>query len=117
MTILNFEVKTYQVLLGKTIGVGFTNLNYAAATIDCRGAGGEQLLIVFAATQAQADVGGNFTDLTRKRGGVVAAMSSFPAYIDLLRNEGPVFAQVDSGSPNTLNLLKTGAEPVADIGK
>ena len=117
MTILNFEVKTYRVLLGKAIGVGFSNLNYASATIDCRGPANEQLLVVFAATQAQADAGGNFTDLASKRGGVVAAMTSIPAYIDLLRNEGPVYAQIDSGSPNNLNLLKTGAEPVADVGK
>lgn len=117
MTILSFEVKTYRVLLGKAIGVGFSNLSHASATIDCRGPANEQLLVVFAATQAQADSGGNFTDLAGRRGGVVAAMSSFPAYIDLLRNEGPVFAQVDSGAPNNLNLLKTGAEPVADPGR
>jgi hypothetical protein len=42
---------------------------------------------------------------------------SLPAYIDLLRNEGPVYAQIDSGMPHHLNLLKTGAEPVADISK
>lgn len=117
MTILNFEVKTYRVLLGKAIGVGYSNLNFVPATIDCRGPANEQLLIVFAATQAQADAGGNFTDLGGRRGGVVAAMSSFPAYIDLLRNEGPLYAQIDSGSPNNLNLLKTGAEPVSDVGK
>lgn len=117
MTMLSFEVKTYQVLLGKSIGVGFTNLNYASATLDCRGPAGEQLLVVFASTQALADAGGNFTDVGRKRGGVVAAMSSFPAYIDVLRNEGPVYAQIDSGAPNTLNLLRTGPEPVGDTGK
>lgn len=117
MTILSFEVKTYQVLMGKAIGVGFSGLNHAAATISCRGPANEQLLIVFAATQAQADAGGNFTDLAGRRGGIVAPMSSFGSYVDILRNEGPIYAQIDSGAPNNLNLLKTGAEPVADTGK
>lgn len=114
---LHFEVKNYQVLMGKSIGVGFAGLNYASATISCRGAAGEQLLIVFAATQALADGGGNFTDVANRRGGIVAPMSSFAAYLDVLRNEGPIYAQIDSGVPNNSNILKTGPEPVADVGK
>ncbi len=117
MTTLSFEIKTYRVLLGKSIGVGFQNLGYACGWISCAGAAGEQLLIVFASTQALTDAAGNFTDLAGKRGGIVAPMSSFASYIDLLRNEGPLYGQIDSGSPNSLNLVKTGPEPVSDVGK
>jgi len=117
MTTLNFEIKTYTVMLGKTIGVGMTNLNYAPAVINCQGVGGEQLVLTFAPTQAAVDQSANFTDIGSKRGGIVAPMSSFGAFLDVLRNEAPIYAQIDSTSPNTMNVLKTGLEPVGDTGK
>jgi hypothetical protein len=117
MTTLRFEVKTYEVLLGKTIGVGFKNLNYASGVIRCWGAGGEELMVVFASSPALADAGSNFANVGQKRGGIVAPMSSFGFYLDLLREEGPVYAQIDSTSPDSLNLLETGLEPVADPGR
>lgn len=114
---LSFEIKTYDVLLGEKIGVGFPNLNYACGWISCKGAGGEQLLIVFAPSQAAVDAAGTFTDIVRKRGGIVAPMSSFWNYIDILRNEAPVYGQIESTQPESLNLLKITAEPVGDPGK
>ncbi len=117
MTTLAFEIKSYEVLLGKKVGVGFKNLNYASGLIRCRGAAGEELLIVFASSQALADAAGNFTDIGQKRGGIVAPMSSYGFYLDLLRDEGPVYGQIESTYPDSLNLLKTGSEPVADPGK
>jgi len=114
---LNFEIQTYEVFLGKKIGVGFPGLNYANGWISCKGAGGEQLLIVFASTQAFADGASNFTNIGGKRGGIVAPMSSFAFYIDILRNESPVYGQIDSVSPESLNLLKTALEPAGDFEK
>lgn len=114
MAVLRFGIKTYEVLLGKKIGVGFTGLNYATGWISCRGASGEQLLIVFAPTQALVDGSANFTDINAKRGGIVAPMSSFGAYVDLLRNEQPLYGQIDSANPESMNLLISGLETVGE---
>ncbi len=111
MAILTFEVKTYTVLLGCKIGVGMTNLPYVPAVIQCKGAAGETFLVAFGPDVSSSKA---FTYLGQKRGGIPVPVSELPNYIDLLRNEKPIYAQISDTQIDNLNLLKTDPEPVGE---
>ena len=112
MTIISFQITTYRVLLGSKIGIGFPSLNYCYALITCTGAAGEQLLLAFGDVPVQGQ--SNFSNLGQKRGGVAVSMSQFGSYLDILRNEKPVYGQICDTNPDTLNLVKTTEEPVGE---
>lgn len=112
MAIMTFEIKTYTVLLGSKIGIGFPNMNYCYALITCKGAAGEELLVVFGDVPVQGQ--SNFSDLSKKRGGIAIPVSQFDNYMGTLRFEKPVYGQICSTSPGNLNLLKTSEEPVGE---
>ena len=111
MSTLHFKIKSYEVILGHKIGSGLQGLAWASAWITCNGQGGEKLIVTFAPDVSAAK---NYTAMVDKRAGIVAPMSSFPAYIDILRNEKPVYGQMDDTYPDNLNLITTLAEAVGE---
>ncbi len=111
MAIASFEASTYDVRLAKKLDAQVDgSLIQYHALISCRGSG-YTLAIYFLTDQSY--VPNNTFDVTLKRGTIYLPLDQYPVYIDLLRNEGPVYCFLNSSYP-LQNGLYTGAEPVGE---
>lgn len=104
---VSFEVNKYKI----TQGFGFTRgSSEFDSYIECTGGEGESLTVYF--TKKRETDAPAYSDTRSKRGTSYVPAEMFDWYVDLLRNEAPVYAVVDH-DPNA-NGLQTGAE---DIGE
>ena len=108
MTTRTFQVASYKVKLGRELGIGGTR-HYGL--IACYGNDGSQLLIYFQRPDSADLSNVFFTD--RKLGRIVVPAAQFPWYVDLLRNETPVYGYMNSDHPEW-NQLRTDKEPVGE---
>lgn len=102
---VSFEVNKYKVTQGLDFSRGSTTFD---TYIECNGDEGESLTILFVKDHAVS----GFSDVRAKRGTSHVPAEQFDWYVDLLRNETPVYAIID-GNPK-INGLQTGHE---DIGQ
>ncbi len=102
---VSFVVKKYKVTQGLAFSRGSTTFD---TYIECNGDEGESLTVLFVKDHAVP----GFSDVRAKRGTSHASKEQFDWYVDLLRNETPVYAIVD-GNPK-INGLQTTHE---DIGQ
>jgi hypothetical protein len=104
-----FEIKRYQVYLGPSL---YTSADAQsgkrfAALIMCFGASNESVDIFFPAEDSAPF--SSTTSLDPPRGTIAAPKEQYAWYLDLLRNEAPVYAIIESDPQ--LNRLKCN-EPV-----
>lgn len=110
MSTINVEVDNYWVQLGyKTPGAA--SGSSARGIIGCLGREGYTLYIYL------ADNGDELApprfDIEKKTGSITVPVSEMYHYVDLLRNEKPIFLYMDSVSPE-LNHIRTSNEPVGE---
>jgi hypothetical protein len=109
MATATFEISTYDIELGRQLELEADSRFYAIIT--CHGAGGEQLVLHF--LRPDSPVPENCYDPSTGMGSSYLPADQLSWYVDILRNEGPVFARMDSERP-LWNKLFTGAEPVGE---
>jgi hypothetical protein len=111
MTALSFEVITYDIRLARRRDKHVPgNLVRYNASITCHGSA-YTLTIYF--LDEQSFVPNNAFDPGQKRGTSYLPTSQYQWYVDLLRNEKPVYCFLDSSYP-LQNGIYTGAEPVGE---
>jgi hypothetical protein len=119
MASIIFEVKYYRVQLSNgTIGVykrDRTTENITiAGYINCLDASSDwkqELILYFIPDGIELPDG--FCNIAEKRGGAFHPVSQMGLYLDILRNEKPVFAGMDDRFPNA-SYLTTYPEPVGE---
>lgn len=111
MAIASFEVSSYDVRLARQLDVDVDgNLVRYCAAVTCRGA--DYILIIYFLTESSF-VPNNTFNSSQKRGTMYLPQKQMPWYVDLLRNERPIYCFLNSSYPNQ-NGIYTGTEPVGD---
>jgi hypothetical protein len=105
-----FEVKIYKARLARELGTQAGKFLFPAC-IRCEGAGDEKLFVYF--YKPGASVPANYSNSAATLGTTWVPDYHYPWYIDMLRNEKPVFARICSDQLNW-NGIMTGAEPVGE---
>ncbi len=111
MSTITFEVKTYEVKIARELNASTDGLSLKfPAYILCRG--DEYHVVVYFLDDASPVPANTFIP-ARKRGTIFVPRWQFEWFIDLLRNEKPVYCYLNSDAPNW-NALYTGLEPVGE---
>ncbi|MGH7460119.1 MAG: hypothetical protein ACREMA_03705, partial [Longimicrobiales bacterium] len=105
MPYLQFKVQSYSVLLG---GDFFDS--GADAVIVCRGVGGQTLIVLF--HPPGKSLPSNYSSASLEFGLLHVSVEKYPWYVDLLRNEKPITASVNSSASE--NSVFSGEEPVGE---
>jgi hypothetical protein len=106
-----FEIKKYQVTLGSDLLSIVTNIDMkVVGIIGCYGKD-VQIMINFVAEGEELPI--SAYDSEKSVGTMFRPISLMPIYIDLLRNEKPVFGYLNSEKPEW-NSISTGHEPVGE---
>ena len=109
MATRTFQISTYEVTLARQMTIGTGAVEFYSY-IRCRG-GDYTLLIYF--LKPDSDDLDNIFLVDRKLGRIVVPWDQFPVYVDLLRNEKPIYAYLNSDRPIS-NRIYTGQEPVGE---
>ncbi|MFQ5528627.1 MAG: hypothetical protein ACE5GX_20525 [Thermoanaerobaculia bacterium] len=110
MAIKSFEVKSYKVKAGFELsggGGGPKSRGYLA----CFGDDGYRFVIYFAAPGSAMAPPRYFPNT--KFGSINVPVDEMPHYVDLVRNEKPVYAYLNSDNPQW-NSISTSTEPVGE---
>ena len=111
MAIASFEVNTYDIRLARRLDTHVEgNLVRYNASITCRGTQ-HALIIYFLDETSYVPNNAYYPD--QKRGTSYLPRAQFQSYVDLLRNEKPIYCFLNSSYP-LQNGLYTGAEPVGE---
>jgi hypothetical protein len=110
MATSSFTVTTYEVTLCREMSMGVVGATFYAC-ITCRSSGGDRFCLYFMRPDSPAV--DNIYDPITRWGSAYLTEEQFPWYIDLLRNEKPVYAYLNSEKP-IWNRLFTGPEPVGE---
>ncbi len=108
-----FEVKSYQIFLGRKMNMhsGAGDVAHFHGYIVCQGPKGERYTVYFVHPESKGVE--NFYDPRENWAASFVPAEYYPWYVDLLRNEKPVFAQLNQERPEW-NRLFTGSEPVGE---
>jgi hypothetical protein len=109
MATTTFEVTAYDVELARQADLQTACRAYAI--ISCHGTDGKTLILCF--LHPDSPVPDNHYDPSRGIGSSYLPAVQYPWYLDILRNEKPVFARMHSEKPHW-NKVFTGAEPVGE---
>jgi hypothetical protein len=109
MATATFQISTYEIKLARQMTIGGGAIQFYSY-ITCHG-GGYTLLIYF--LKPDSPDMDNLYLVDRKLGRIVVPWNQFPVYVDLLRNEKPIYAYLDSDTP-IWNRVYTGQEPVGE---
>ncbi|NLE00545.1 MAG: hypothetical protein GX640_11790 [Fibrobacter sp.] len=111
MALVRFEIENYQVTIGPDLPSIVTNLDSkVVGIIGCYGKG-YQLILNFVENGAVMPL--SAYDEEKKTGSLYLPVSYMGTYIDILRNEKPVFAYCNSERPEWSN-ISTSYEPVGE---
>ncbi len=112
MARIRFEVESYSVSLHRGLAWNLGGQGVVhTASILCRGSGADELVVGF---QPEGEaITPNYYDAARKRGYLIRPASEFGWYVDLLRNEKPLFAVIHDDRPAFMYLSVSG-EPVGE---
>ena len=111
MALASFEVSSYDIRLARQLDTPVAgNLVRYHACITCRGA--EYTLLIYFLTNSSF-VPNNTFYANQKRGTMYLHQDQLPWYVDLLRNERPIYCFLNSSYPNQ-NGVYTGAEPIGE---
>lgn len=111
MPVIRFEINKYQVTLGPDLPSIISDFDSkVVGIIGCYGKE-HQLMINF--VENGASIPKSQYDEKKKTGAIFLPLATMPYYIDLLRNEKPVFAYCNSEQPEWTN-ISTSHEPVGE---
>lgn len=105
-----FEIKEYQARLAREFTKQAGRYKFYGC-IKCFGVDGERLYVYF--VRPGAGIPDNYCNSSVTLGTTWVPDYHYPWYIDMLRNEKPVFARICSDHLNW-NGIMTGAEPVGE---
>lgn len=105
-----FEVANYRIVMAQEMGVDRGSAS-VYAYITCVGPTGERFTIYF--LRPDSGRAGNVYNPEEKWASSFVPAEQFPWYLDVLRNEKPVFCLVDSQRPQW-NRISTGPEPTGE---
>ncbi len=109
MATTTFEISSYDVEMARQLELGATYK--FSAIITCHGADEKKLILYF--MHEDSPVPENDYDPARGIGRSYLPAEQYGWYLDILRNEKPVFARMHSEKPQW-NMVFTGAEPVGE---
>lgn len=117
MTRRNFRIRTYRVDVTRPHDWRRSDTDIVpniVATIICKGGPREELNIFFC-KDSEENIPPNFTNFTDPwtQGTIFVQFELYPSFLDLLRNEKPIYAILESDTP-ILNRISTSLEPVGD---
>ena len=102
MPAIRFQIEKYQVTLGADLPSIITDVDVkVAGIVGCYGKG-YQLMINF--IEDNQPMPQAMYDEKRKTGAIFIPVSRIDTYVDLLRNEKPVFAYCNSEKPEWSNI-------------
>lgn len=104
-TMIQYAITKYNARIGDYSSR--TEPTSRAGTIVCRGENGERIAIHFMTT---LDTMTSRGDETTKRGWIHAPVDHMPIYLDILRNESPVYCAMQAD----MCFIFTGNEPVRE---
>jgi len=111
MAVVRFEIDKYQVTLGADLPSIVSDMDSkVVAIIGCYGKG-VQLMINFVESGNQLPLADY--DEAKKTGAIFVPIAQFAYYVDLLRNEKPVFGYCNSERPEWSN-ISTSHESVGE---
>jgi len=111
MAVTSFEVSTYDVRLARQLETQADgHLVRFNASITCRGS--EYTLQIYFLTDSSF-VPNNAYYPNQKRGTMFLPQDQFSRYIDLLRNEAPLYCFLSSSYPNQIGIY-SGSEQVGE---
>ncbi|MCB1947875.1 hypothetical protein [Nitrosomonas sp.] len=111
MTTVTFEVKTYEIKISRELTATSAGVKSKfPAYILCRG---DNYHVVIYILDDSSPVPSNTFIPERKRGTIFVPKWQYEWFIDLLRNEKPVYCYLNNQSPDW-NALYTGQEPVGE---
>ena len=105
-----FEVKSYQVTVGYQLSGGGGGPQSRGAVL-CLGEDGDRFVIYFAAPGSNLAPPRYFPET--QFASINVPVEEMSNYVDLLRNEKPIFAYLNSEKPQW-NSLSTSTEPVGE---
>ena len=111
-----FIVKHYYIQLGDTLDAGpYGPEIKARGVISCLGEDQDKVTYVFFAYFLRDDspVRGPFYNVRAKRGGIFVPFKEMGTFVDILRNEKPIYAYLDSDDPKK-NRISTLWEDVGE---
>ncbi len=111
MATVTFEIKTYELKIARELNgtAGTLSLKFPAYIL-CRG---DEYHVVVYVLDDTSPVPGNTFLPAYKRGTIFVPRWEFEWFLDLVRNEKPVFCYLNSDTPKW-NSLYTGQEPVGE---
>ena len=105
--VLNYTISLHRPLAWNFGGQGVVNV----ASILCTGDSDHRLLVGF---QPQGEApGANYYNAGNKTAYLIRPQSEFQWYVDLLRNEKPIYAHINEDNPAFI-FLNSGPEPVGE---
>ena len=111
MATKTFQVKKYELILGDAMEAVWRGVPIKARGIlDCRGAT-HHLLIYFLNPDSQEPH--PIYDPANKVGAIFLRFSEMAQFVDLVRNEKPVYAYLNDSNPEW-NSISTSKEPVVE---
>lgn len=107
----SFQIASYEVHLARRMSIGGGVLAHFHAHIICQGAKGERFTVYFLTPDSEPVE--NFYKPKEAWAASFVPADQYPWYLDILRNEKPVYAYISEDHPDW-NRLFTGAEPVGE---
>ena len=105
-----YQVQSYSLKLSREMTIGGGAVKFYAQAV-CNGAGGERFVAFFLRDDSNPQP--NIYNPGAKWATVYLPAEQYPWYVDMLRNEKPVYAYMNSDRPSA-NRLYTGNEPVGE---
>ena len=102
-----FEVIKYHVTLGTETGGGYS------AAINCIGSHPNEHMFILFSSHNSLPQNSSIIEANKIIGHMYVPSQQYAWYLDLLRNEGPIYATVNDSNPNG-NILATASEPVGE---
>jgi len=112
MSIRNFQVDSYRVKLGDRLSATFGGTPIKArGVISCMGPDNQRIVGYFLTDDSP--VPSPTTTVGGKWGPVFLAKEMLPVWLDLLRNEKPIYGYINTDHPEWTNIA-TSNEPVGE---
>ncbi len=112
MAFKKFKVVNYEIRLGYKMSASFNGVDIEAqGLLTCHSVDGYRFVIY--GLHPLSDVPEPVYNETSKVGTIFIPFKDLSVYIDLVRNEKPIYASLDSENP-AWNTLNTGKEPTGE---
>lgn len=113
MSWANFEIRTYSVKLGRELNKGAGDRYKFYGYIKCLGALNTNEKFLIYCLRPDCPSIENMSNIPRKSAWIYVPLETFGLYLDILRNEKPLYAHIYKDKPKW-NTISTNQEPVGE---